>query len=90
MTQSWNLDQDSEAGFGFRLNSNDYFFRYPTLEEVDEFSKLPEDKQLDAMYEFIETRTPEAPSIKEALSGANIKVVQKFMEMVQTEFAGAK
>ena len=87
--KSWNLDQDNENGFSFQLNGHVYFFRYPTMEEADEFSKTEEAKQLDKMYEFIES--PEGtPSIKETLGKSNIKVVQKFMEMVQIEFAGEK
>ena len=40
------------------------------------------------MYEFVRAESKDAPDIKETMAKANIKVMQKFVEMVKIEFSG--
>lgn len=87
---SWNLDEQTPDGFEFTLGGNDYFFRYPTTEEIDLFAKTEEDKQLELIYTFITNTKGDGRDISDVLGKANIKVLQRFMEMVKTEFSSGK
>ncbi len=87
---SWNLDQETPEGFEFVLGGHTYYFRYPNTEEITEVNKVPEDKQLDYLYGFITPKGEGTPSIKDNLAKQNIKVLQRFTEMVKTEFSSDK
>lgn len=84
---SWNLDQDTTEGFEFILGGHTYFFRYPSTEEITKAKKIKDGEQLDYLYGFVTGKSEGAPEIKEALAKQNIKVLQKFSEMIKTEFA---
>lgn len=88
MSQTYNLDE-VEDGVEFILNEKRYRLRFPTTEEVLNAEKLTDSQeQLAFMYNLVEAIDKDAPNIKEALSGQNVKKTAKFNEMIKASFAG--
>src|SRR3954447_2183425 len=91
---SYNIDDiDSDDAVIFQLGGKNYELRFPTTDEALALGDLKDasatnpSKALEAVYKFVTPVDKDAPSIKEALGGSSVKKLQKFMEMVQTEFS---
>ncbi len=89
MTDTYNLD-DVQEDFGFILNGHEYRMRYPNTEETMKAQDLEgkPKEQMDWFYKFIKPVKSETPDIKEVLEKASVKKLQKFTEMIATEFGG--
>lgn len=84
---SYNLDEQTEESFDFTLGGHDYQMRYPTTEEILAATKIKgEEAQMEWMYSFISSADEAAPAIKDVLGGVNVKKLQRFNQMVKTEF----
>lgn len=93
---TYNLNDNVEESFEFVLSGFTYKMRYPTVEETEavqavlkEAEKTEDTQQIqDQMYKFISSDDPKALPIGENLKKQSIKVIQKFNEMIKTEFGG--
>jgi hypothetical protein len=84
---SYNLDEQIEESFEFTLAGHNYQMKYPTTEEILAASKIKgEEAQMEWMYGFITSSDEAAPLIKDVLGKVNVKKLQRFNEMVKTEF----
>lgn len=83
---AYDLDGEVPEHFEFKLGGFVYQMRYPTAEEVQGADKLTDEKQMDWVYGFISSKDEGAPQIRDALNKVNLKVLQKFNEMIMTEF----
>jgi len=81
-----NLDEGVQETFEFILGGHTYKMRYPNTEEILEVDKIADDKKMDWMYGFISSDDEQAPPISEALGKKNIKVLQRFNDMIIAEF----
>lgn len=80
------LDKDVEEGFRFKLGGNLYFMRFPTTEELEEIQKIGDElKQTEALFELAKPEDEKAPSLKEALKKKNVKVLQKFRDLLVSQ-----
>lgn len=91
---TYNLNDNVNEYFEFILGGFTYRMKYPTVEETEQvqadIKKAREDKDEDkiaeTMYRFISSENIEAPDIREALKKQNIKVMQNFNKMIESEF----
>lgn len=84
-----NYNLDDEAGedfFEFVLNGIQYRMRYPTTEEVEKQDKLSDSEKDKWSFSLITPVNDTDPSIEEALKQVNVKKVQRFTQMIRTEF----
>ena len=100
-SNEYNLTDNVNDDFPFKINGNHYKMRFPLMEEIEELQLLTarqqdaddEESKLRAaeatreyMYSFISATEEDTPSISEALKKSNIKVMNNFNMMVQKEF----
>lgn len=100
-SNEYNLTDNVNDDFPFKIGGNHYKMRFPLVEEIEELQLLiakqqdadDEESKLHAaeatkeyMYSFISPTEKTMPSIAEALKKSNIKVMNNFNNMVQKEF----
>lgn len=97
---SYNLTDNVNESFEFSIGGVAYIMRYPLVEEMETLQRMAEElerdqkagketdeKEINAyMYKFITPKESESPSIEEIMKTQNIKVLQNFKMMFQTEF----
>lgn len=84
-----NLDQDDQEFFEFVVDGKRYQMRYPTTEEIEQSQKIESnEKKTEWLYGFITSLDKDAPAIAQVLKKKNVKFLQRFNQMVITEFGG--
>lgn len=82
-----NLDEGISEYFQFVLGGFTYKMKYPNTKEIVNIAaEKNTEKQMDLVYSFITSSEESAPKIKDALTQANIKVLQRFNAMIKKEF----
>lgn len=101
---SYNLSDNVNDDFKFSINGIEYAMRYPLVEEIEALQELSkevdgetekqkesrEKKALDFMYQFVSAEKADSPKIDDILKTQNIKVMQNFNAMIQSEFSIGK
>lgn len=83
---SYNLNENVKESFEFTLGEFTYKMTYPTTEEIEDLQKIKdEEKRGKEIFKFISTEVENAPDIESALKKYNIKVMQNFVKMIQSE-----
>jgi hypothetical protein len=89
---TYNLNDNVEDSFKFQVGGHVYTMRYPLGEEVKKAQEMMDDDKISSnevnkyFYSFITADDEKAPPIEDNLDGQNIKVIQKFNEMISKEF----
>lgn len=88
MSNVYNFDEAASSDAPLILMGGyEYRLRYPTLEEIETMQKAKSDEEKnDLIYKFVEKTKDDQPEFKEVFRKQNIKVLQKFTEMVTKEF----
>lgn len=86
MSEKYNLDEYDKY-VTFILNSHEYQFWYPTVEQGLKLEKIKDDdNQLtEFLYQQIKPANDTAPSFKEVQKSMTLKQLAKFNEMIQEE-----
>lgn len=98
----YNLTDNVNDGFKFDIRGKVFFMKYPTTDEIEELQKMTDEskaastsgettleeqqKVQEYMYSFISPVEHETP-IREAMKSENLKVLQRFNQMVKSEFS---
>jgi len=82
----YNLDEKVAEEFSFTINGIEYSMRYPNTEEIEAQGKMTDEQAAEFMYGFITPKKEGDPEIKVTLKKANIKKMQNFTKMIETEF----
>lgn len=97
----YNLTDNVNDGFKFDIRGKVFFMKYPTTEQIEELQNMAQEskgssdkgvsvedsnKVQDYMYQFI-TPVEHDVSIRDALKHENLKVLQRFNQMVKAEFS---
>lgn len=97
----YNLTDNVNDGFKFDIRGKIFFMKYPTTEQIEELQNMAQEskgssdksvsvednnKVQDYMYQFI-TPVEHDVSIRDALKHENLKVLQRFNQMVKSEFS---
>lgn len=83
---NYNLDDVSES-FTFLVGGNLYNFRHMDTNQMEEMSKLKDDKSKTYLFQFITPQDAKSPSIEEATKHFTIPMWKAFYHMVETEFS---
>lgn len=84
---NYNLD-DVQEYFTFTIKGHTYHFRHMNTEEMEEMSKIKEDKAQQAyLFKFITPEDEKAPSIQDITKSFTIPNWRAFTNMVETEFS---
>lgn len=84
---SYNIDDIAES-FEFVINGKKYEMRYPTPEEFEKQGDMSDEEASKLMMDFITPIDKDALPIDEVLKKVNFKKLQRFNEMIRTEFLG--
>mgnify|MGYP003596046914 CR=1 FL=1 len=98
----YNLTDNVEDGFRFDIRGKVFFMKYPNTEEIEELQKMADksksssedgsvsvedsQKAQEYMYQFI-TPVDHETHIRDAIKHENLKVLQRFNNMVKAEFS---
>ena len=101
-SKMYNLTDNVNDGFKFDIRGKVFFMKYPTTEEIEELQKMTDESKSSSkdgevsaeqnqqvqeyMYQFISPVEHDTP-IREALKHENLKVLQRFNQMVKAEFS---
>lgn len=98
---NYNLTDNVNESFEFSISGVKYNMRYPLMSELETAQRLSEERELteDAekkveigkklegfMYQFISPVDSASEKIDEVMKKQNLKVLQNFNTMIQTEF----
>ncbi len=84
---SYNLNENTEDEIEIILNGKKYKMRLATVQEIEDIQKMAEEKQNDAMYEYVDTTEPDQTPFKDEIKKCNIRVIKRFGEMLKKEFS---
>jgi hypothetical protein len=97
---SYNLTDNVSDDFIFSISGTEYKMKYPLVRDIENLQELAKpvegetaeektertEKANDFIYKYISPVSDKDVSIEEIMKTQNLKVMQNFNKMVQTEF----